>query len=770
MQVKIPEGIKNVGRYAFYECTGLMQVEIPESVTSIGDSAFCGCTGLTQMEIPESVTSIGSSAFKYCTGLTQVEIPEGVTSIENSVFRGCTGLKQMTIPKNVTSIEGLAFYECTGLKSVEIPESLTSIGGYAFWDCTGIKEIKIPESVISIGEYAFCGCNNLKIVYVESEEILKLAENISKRTYIYTASDVVVVPININEVNDYIIKNYPRVEEIVINDMQYIAYSNHAHNWKYNRTYMEYIECQQDGREEKVCKTCGLKKILITPAHEFMEWTTVKEVGCEEIGVEKRSCERCDYYETKEIATTGHTYEEDVIAPTCEEAGYTTHICSKCGDSYADSEVEALGHKLGEWTTTKEASCTEAGAEKRDCERCDHFETKEVPATGHVYEEEVTEPTCEEEGYTNYTCDVCGDSFVGSEVAALGHSFTDYISDNNATTESAGTLTAKCDHCDATDTIQDPAGPIVPEIPKNDEVIRLSGTTRYETGYKVADVLKERLGIEQFDAVVIATGKNFADALSGSYLAVVKNAPIILTNGKDNNIAALHTYIKENVAEDGKVYILGGEGAVPASVEAIEGYDVVRLSGPTRYDTNLAILEEAGIVGDELIVATGKSFADSLSASAAKLPILLVKPGTALSDEAKTVIEGMNKIYIIGGEGAVSKDIEEELAVYGEVERVFGKSRYETSVSVANTFFEDVEEVVVASGKNFPDGLCGGPLAAVINAPLILTADGKTDAAVDYVQGESVESGFVLGGTGAIGNDSVVEILGLESADEIILK
>ena len=304
----------------------------------------------------------------------------------------------------------------------------------------------------------------------------------------------------------------------------------------------------------------------------------------------------------------------------------------------------------------------------------------------------------------------------------------------------------------------------------SDEVIRLSGKTRYETGYKVADALKAELGVDKFDAVVVATGKNFADALAGSYLAVQKNAPILLTNGNDDNVAQLHDYITANVVAGGKVYILGGTGAVPASVEAITGYDVVRLSGKSRYETNLAILEEAGIEGDELIVATGKAFADSLSASAAKLPILLVKPGEALSDGAKVIAEGMNNIYIIGGEGAVSADIAAELAAYGEVVRVSGKTRYETSIAVADTFFADVEEAVVASGKNFPDGLCGGPLAAAMNAPLILTADGKTDAAADYMAEMSVASGFVLGGTGALADESVVDVFALENAGEIIAK
>ena len=220
----------------------------------------------------------------------------------------------------------------------------------------------------------------------------------------------------------------------------------------------------------------------------------------------------------------------------------------------------------------------------------------------------------------------------------------------------------------------------------------------------------------------------------------------------------------------GKVYILGGEGAVPTTVEAISGYEVVRLAGKSRYDTNLAILEEAGIAGDEIIVATGKSFADSLSASAAKLPILLVKPGAALSEEAKAIAEGMNKFYIIGGAGAVSAEIEAELGAYGEVVRVAGKSRYETSVAVAETFFADVDKAVAASGKNFPDGLCGGPLAAAMDAPLILTADGKTEAAAAYMAENAIVSGYVLGGFEALADETVVDVFSLGNADEIVAK
>ena len=299
------------------------------------------------------------------------------------------------------------------------------------------------------------------------------------------------------------------------------------------------------------------------------------------------------------------------------------------------------------------------------------------------------------------------------------------------------------------------------------EIIRVGGNDRYETSYKVADIYKQKMGMEKFDAVVVATGTKFADAVVGSYFAVQKNAPILLTNGETKNVAQLHDYIAKNLKEGGRVYILGGEEAVPKTVEEIKGYIVKRLFGATRYETNLRILEEAGMNDDELIVATGKTFADSLSASALNLPILLVKPEQGLNDAQKAFVKGMKKIYIIGGEDAVSKSVEAELKKFAKVERISGENRYETSVALAEEFFGDVDWTVVASGNNFPDGLCGGPLAVCMNVPLVLVKEEKTEEAADYIEEKGIKSGYVLGGTSALSDKTIVEVFKLDSADII---
>ena len=62
---------------------------------------------------------------------------------------------------------------------------------------------------------------------------------------------------------------------------------------------------------------------------------------------------------------------------------------------------------------------------------------------------------------------------------------------------------------------------------------------------------------------------------------------------------------------------------------------------------------------------------------------------------------------------------------------------------------------MLAYGANFPDGLCGGSLANAMGGPLILTGNGKTDAAVKYAKENGIEVGAVLGGPTLISDQSV---------------
>ena len=308
-----------------------------------------------------------------------------------------------------------------------------------------------------------------------------------------------------------------------------------------------------------------------------------------------------------------------------------------------------------------------------------------------------------------------------------------------------------------------------PEKPVIDKVNRVFGNTRYETSYEIANTMKELNNGETFDSIIVASGKNFADALAGSYLAAKKNAPILMTDGK--NSTAIKTYIKNNVTAGGTVYVLGGTAAVSDKVlSGLTGYTVKRLDGKDRYATNLAILKEAGVTNEEIIIATGTGFADSLSASASGKPILLV--GKKLSKEQKAFLASVQtkQYYVIGGTSAVSAALAKEVEAFGAVSRIGGKTRYETSVMVAEAFFNNATSAVVAYGRNYPDGLCGGPLAYTLRAPLILTENGKEADAVEYTSTRDIKVGMILGGSRLVSDKTTQKIFGLANANEIVVK
>lgn len=217
--------------------------------------------------------------------------------------------------------------------------------------------------------------------------------------------------------------------------------------------------CEQDSR----CVNCG-QVLTQRLGHDYN--AVVTDPTCTVKGYTTHTCTRCDetYTDTEvnalghtagtaadclndqvctvcgEILTAklGHDYKAVITDPTCTEKGYTTHTCSRCADTYTDSEVAALGHTAG-----AEADCLN----DQICTVCGAVLTEKL---GHDHNAVVTAPTCTEKGYTTHTCSRCSDTYVDSETLALGHTPGDWIVDQEPSADVEGSKHTACTVCGET--------------------------------------------------------------------------------------------------------------------------------------------------------------------------------------------------------------------------------------------------------------------------------------------------------------------------------
>lgn len=283
--------------------------------------------------------------------------------------------------------------------------------------------------------------------------------------------------------------------------------------------------------------------------------------------------------------------------------------------------------------------------------------------------------------------------------------------------------------------------------------IRLAGSDRYETAYAVAEQMKLNKGESKFKNVVVASGDNYPDALSGNYLAFTKNAPMLLTNQYEVDNTA--EYIKNSIEPNGTVYILGQTSAVPASLEQkLRGINIKRIGGSDRFETNLLILKEARVHGEELIVCSGLNFPDAVSASAANRPILLADDKLSVSQKNYLSTIDPLKVYFIGGDKAVPKEVRDEFT--GNTVRLAGSDRFETSRLIAENLFPSHQDrVILASGLNFPDALVGGAFNQDTRVPVLLVGPDFADAynAKKFVSENGTKSLILLGGKLSISDE-----------------
>ncbi|MBT1035292.1 cell wall-binding repeat-containing protein [Canibacter sp. lx-45] len=295
---------------------------------------------------------------------------------------------------------------------------------------------------------------------------------------------------------------------------------------------------------------------------------------------------------------------------------------------------------------------------------------------------------------------------------------------------------------------------------------RIAGKDRYDTALAVSKQFPANV-----QAVFIASGENFPDALSASVVAAHMKSPVLLT---PRNELAEGTVEELKRLKPGIVYVVGGRDVISATIEnelKAAGYTVKRLDGADRYETNMIVNslvfydEDYELVDlRDAVFATGDNFPDALVAAnfAASnyAPIVLIDGKLPnLNDflNSDEIFTSQDRVYIAGGTSVVSEGIEESLKeVFSTVKRFAGADRYETAALIAENFVGyNADAAFLATGENYADALTAVALAGSLRSPLFITQTGcltaATAGAIDRVAAANM---VTVGGLEAVSENA----------------
>ena len=301
---------------------------------------------------------------------------------------------------------------------------------------------------------------------------------------------------------------------------------------------------------------------------------------------------------------------------------------------------------------------------------------------------------------------------------------------------------------------------------------RIFGRDRIQTSIEVS---KKAYPNTNTNAVVLAGYTGEVDSLSGTILAHVKGAPILLTRSNALTDITLKEIERLKPTE---IYILGGENAISKNVEnSLSKYKVTRLTGKKREETAVNIAQKAvGNNINEVFLTLGyDQYADALAigpvSAKQNKPILLTRTGALPKDTKDALVNfKVKKATIIGGEVVISKAVENDLKKMNiTVERVFGKDRFETALNISKKYIASPNAITIANGYNYADAVIGGYFAAKENAPILLSRANLIDIdSLEYIASKKMQN-YILGGERVI-YKGVFEDVSLAMEANVVIK
>ena len=477
--INMPRDLELIDQYAFYGCDTLTFVRAGacSRLRRIEDHAFYSCTMLAELRLPNGLTYIGPWAFAWDRILGQEDttlgLPSSLQVIDTGAFAFVNHHKNLNIPANVTRIGDYAFmcdYYMNNLTFSPGDKPLT-IGKAAFFGDNHMKTVDLSNRVAQIDKCAFAGCEMLEEVYfgdridtiqgrafTSLDNAMKILvegvlngilrpddtdQNADQAGDISTAFNMIA---KITKLKRAVFKNDPAKSIYGAADSNrsfpddcVVYYTQGSHTWA--------AALKDDGTWQ------GYKTGLWHGDHIAQFADTVVDPTCTKQGYTHHVCtvKGCTYAPVDDtyVAATDHTWvKTQTNAPACTEQGTAFYKCSACGATRTE-KIAALGHDLSRCDLVPDATCTQPGRAVGTCARCGVKIDEVIPAKGHDYSYKSassTEPTCTESGRYQGTCPRCGKEY-NDTIPALGHDWGEWVVTQEPTAETTGYRYHLCARC-----------------------------------------------------------------------------------------------------------------------------------------------------------------------------------------------------------------------------------------------------------------------------------------------------------------------------------
>lgn len=583
-----------------------------QNITEIGKQAFETTDGVI----------MGTDTVKSPNGLLSVSIPDSVTKIDEGAFR-FNRIKTIKLPSKLREI-GLQAFNGNTLISVSIPDSVIKVGAGAFSVNTDMTSIKLSNSMKTVPE-GICARNTS----LTSVTIPNGVEVIGQSAFVGTVLKQIKIPNTVKEIQ-YLAFASTRLESIEIpGSVKTIGEQAFANNKKWRTTKKLVLHEGVETIGENAFKECLLKEVNLPYSLKSLHPTAFQKSN--------------DYVD---MITKLYTSNSNHL--NFEKDGDTYEIIYKAPSEPSVPSIPSTPEKPQEEEKPDEGVKVEvvdkiAGENRYDTS---------VDISQKVYSSSQKVYLVSGEKFP--------DALSSAALAGKGDGPILLINDNNI-----DKILAEINRLGAKEIVFVGGNSISKANKdkikkfaesKSSVVSAFAGENRYETAIKVAEETIAKRGNK--GKVIIADGRNYPDAVSIASFSSKEGIPVILVNG--NNIPKeVKAFLNKYKIKD--AIVVGGTKAVGSDIEKLFT-KVERVAGEDRYDTSKKIAERFFANSKTIFVASGESFADSLSVSyyAGKehSPILLTKANSLDNDTRDYLNANKDKNYIIiGGDKAVNPNL-----------------------------------------------------------------------------------------------------------------